>query len=73
MMLKIINSIITETNLLPQQAWWLLEFVTNKPKSQLLTQKEALSQEEQTKLAAYLQEIIEDDKPLAYIRINAFF
>ncbi|MGZ6255104.1 MAG: peptide chain release factor N(5)-glutamine methyltransferase [Candidatus Chromulinivorax sp.] len=66
-MLKIINTIITQTNLLPQQAWWLLEFVTNKSKSQLLTQKETLSHEEQAKLAAYVQQITEEDKPLAYI------
>lgn len=66
-MLKIINSITQQTNLSPQQAWWLLEFVTDKTRTQLQFGTEQLTPEQQQKLDAYIKEIAIDHKPLAYI------
>ncbi len=64
---KIINFIVQSTPLSPQQAWWLLEFVTNKNRAQLQTTYEKLTAEQQENLDAYIQQIVRHHKPLAYI------
>lgn len=66
-MFPIINSITAQTNLSPQQAWWLLEFVTNKTKVQLQFSNETLTPDQQKQLSKHIQEIAIDHKPLAYI------
>lgn len=66
-MLQIINSIVQQTNLSSQQAWWLLEFVTNKTRTQLQFSTETLTSEQQQKLEMHIKEIAIDHKPLAYI------
>jgi|SRR3989339_607426 len=64
---QIINFIVQETNLSPQEAWWLLEFVTNKSRAQLQTTYEKLTAAQQENLDAYIEQIAVHHKPLAYI------
>ncbi len=66
-MYQIINSITQQTNLSQQQAWWLLEFVTDKSRTQLQFSAEPLTPAQQEQLDAYIKQIAIDHKPLAYI------
>ncbi|MBV8661208.1 MAG: peptide chain release factor N(5)-glutamine methyltransferase [Candidatus Dependentiae bacterium] len=66
-MLKIINQIVAKTNLLPHEAWWLLEFITGKNRAELQFLDVQLTPQEEEKLATYIQQISIDHKPLAYI------
>ena len=66
-MLKTINHIIQATSLSPQQAWWLLEFITDTTRTQLQFSTESLTAEQQQKLDLCIKEIAIDHKPLAYI------
>ena len=51
-----------------QYAWWLVQAVTKKNKSQLISQEELiLSTEQQQKLDEWLHQLITDKKPLQYI------
>lgn len=64
---KIITGIIQATNLSIQQAWWLLEHITKKSRTQLEYNYPELSCDEQADLAHCIQEIAVHHKPLAYI------
>lgn len=66
-MYQTINTIIQSTNLSTQQAYWLLEFVTEKSRSQLQFISATLSAEQQQQLDIYIQQIAVEHKPLAYI------
>ena len=66
-MKNIIQKIVEATNLSPQQAWWLLEFVTDKHRSQLQFASQQLTDNQQKKLDEYIQQIAIGHKPLAYI------
>ena len=66
-MLKIINHIVQSTNLTTQQAWWLLEFITNKNRLQLQFSSESITPTQQQKLNEYINQIAAHHKPLAYI------
>ena len=64
---KIINQIIQSTNLSLQQAWWLLEFVTDKTRTELQYSSVELSHAQQAQLDEYIKQINVHHKPLAYI------
>lgn len=64
---QIINQIIQSTNLSAQQAWWLLEFITDKTRSQLQFSSDKLTDNQQQKLDECMQQISIHHKPLAYI------
>ena len=66
-MKNIIQKIVATTNLSIQQAWWLLEFVTNKTKALLQFSHESLTTNQEQQLEEYMQQISVDEKPLAYI------
>lgn len=66
-MKNIIQNIVETTNLSAQQAWWLLEFVTNKSRTQLQYTPTELSKDQQIKLNACIDQISVHHKPLAYI------
>ncbi len=51
-----------------QEAWWLLEKVTNKSKSTLLTSSGIeLSKEQQKQIAEWINQRVKEHKPIAYI------
>ncbi len=64
---QIINQIVAITNLSVQQAWWLLEFVTDKTRAQLQCSPEILTADQQQNLNNYIEQIAVHHKPLAYI------
>ncbi len=64
---KIINQITQSTNLSNHQAWWLLEFITDKTRTELQYSSIELSHDQQTQLNEYIQQINVHHKPLAYI------
>ena len=64
---KMINQILKKTNLSQQQAWWLLEFVTSKTRTELQYSSVELSHAQQTQLDEYIKQITVHHKPLAYI------
>lgn len=64
---KLILQITQATSLSTQQAWWLLEHVTKKNRTQLEYNPHELSDDEQAQLAHYVQEVAVKHKPLAYI------
>ena len=66
-MLKTINHITQSTSLSTQQAWWLLEFVTDKSRTELQYSSIKLSHTQQTQLDEYVDQINIHHKPLAYI------
>lgn len=66
-MLHIIKKIKQTTNLSEQQAWWLLECITNKSRAQLQFATAQLTPEQQQKLDNHIKEIAIEHKPLAYI------
>lgn len=50
------------------QAWWLIQWVTGKTQSQLISQKEIqLTAEQKEKLNAALRDHVQEHKPLQYI------
>jgi len=67
MMHHIIQNIIEKTNLSQQQAWWLVEFITNKKRALLFADNKELTPAEQKQLDIHIDEIAIDHKPLAYI------
>lgn len=64
---QIINQIIQSTKLTSQQAWWLLEFITDKSRSQLQFSSEKLTVNQQEELYESIKQISVHHKPLAYI------
>ena len=66
-MLKTVNHIVEQTSLSMQQAWWLLEFVTNKSRAQLQFTSDQLTSEQQQNLDDCIEQITVHHKPLAYI------
>ena len=66
-MLKTINHIVESTNLTTQQAWWLLEFITDKNRSLLQFSSTSITLEQQQKLDECIEQIAVHHKPLAYI------
>lgn len=64
---QIINQIIQSTNLSALQAWWLLEFITDKSRSQLQFSSDKLTNNQQQKLDECIEQISVNHKPLAYI------
>jgi len=64
---QIINQILNQTNLSQQQAWWLLEFITDRNRSQLQFLSQKLTSNQQEKLDIYINQIAVYHKPLAYI------
>lgn len=66
-MLKTIKHIVESTDFTTQQAWWLLEFITNKNRSQLQFSSEAITAAQQEQLDECINQIAVHHKPLAYI------
>ncbi len=66
-MRTIINLMTTQTDLTEQQAWWLLEYVTKKNRSQLQFSCEKLTEQQQADLEKYIHQLSYEHKPLAYI------
>jgi len=64
---KIIKQITQSTNLSTQQAWWLLEFITNSSRSHLQFSSENLTESQQKLLDESLEQVSVHHKPLAYI------
>lgn len=61
-----IKKITSQTSLSTQEAWWLLEHVTNKKKESLVLQN-SLSQAEQSDIEKLILKIKNEHMPLAYI------
>lgn len=66
-MLATIKYIIDATELSTQQAWWLLEFITDSNKAHLQFSTAALTIEQKEKLDSCIKLIADEHKPLAYI------
>ena len=66
-MKTIINHIQQQTTLSEQEAWWLLEHITQQTRLKLTIQNYHLSDQENKKLQTALTEIVTHHKPLAYI------
>jgi len=64
---KIIAHLTETTNLSSQQAWWLLEFITNNTRTELQYSCIKLSPDQHAQLAEYINQMNIDHKPLAYI------
>ncbi len=54
-------------DLAEQEAWWLLEAVTQKSKSELLSRHLPLNQEQRAQLASCIAQRVQEHKPLQYI------
>ena len=67
LMNNIIQKIVETTKISAQQAWWLLEFVTNKSRTQMQYTPTELSKDQQKNLDACIEQISIHHKPLAYI------
>ncbi len=50
-----------------QEAWWLLEAITNKSRTDLLARNYRITQEEQAQLAHAIKQRVVNHKPLQYI------
>lgn len=66
-MQKFITHITAQTNLSEQQAWWLLESITEKNRSQLQFSLDLLTVKQHQTLEMYIKQLAHDHKPLAYI------
>ena len=66
MIYKYLKTIYQQTNLSTQQAWWLLEHVTQKSQAELLLNFQ-LSTQENTQLEQAIFQLHKEHKPLAYI------
>jgi release factor glutamine methyltransferase len=64
---KIIEKILSQSQLSRQEAWWLLEWATGKSKEQLLTGHNELSEEIILKIDAAVKKIDQESMPLAYV------
>lgn len=67
-MKSVIQKIINSTNLQEQEAWWMLEAITAQVKEKLyvLSEKD-LSQQEQQTITMWMQKLIHEKTPLAYL------
>ena len=67
--MKLVSLLKTITKAVPeQQAWWLLEKLTGKSQSKLMTQETVdLSPEKLTKLQDWLEDIVFNSQPIQYI------
>lgn len=63
---QLIQMITTQSNLTSQEAWWLLEHITQKKHEQLLLQAE-ITKQQHVALEQALDQITKHHKPLAYI------
>lgn len=63
---RYITQIIQETNLSTQEAWWLLEHITQLPQTNLII-KTTLNQNQIQQLNQCIDQISKKHKPLAYI------
>lgn len=63
----IINQILQQTDLSQQECWWLLEHITKKTRTNLITSNYQLTKIEQTQLNELINLIATHHKPLAYI------
>jgi release factor glutamine methyltransferase len=72
-MKKIIKQITTESGLSNQEAWWLLESITEQSKERLLVFDYQLTTDEESKLAKAVHKIKEKSAPLAYVIGNVPF
>lgn len=66
-MKTIIKKILDQTNLSEQECWWLLEYLTQKSRTKLITTHYQLTTNEQIQLNQLINDIAIDHKPLAYI------
>ena len=64
---QVIDNIVFRTNLSRSEAWWLLESITNLSKEQLLTKKNALTEQEIIKIDTAIKKISLESIPLAYL------
>ena len=64
---QVIDNIVFRTNLSRSEAWWLLESITNLSKEQLLTKKNALTEQEIIKIDTTIKKINDESIPLAYL------
>jgi len=62
-----IKKILNQTDLSEQQSWWLLEHITNKTRTKLMTCDYQLTEIEEAQLDQQINEIAINHKPLAYI------
>ena len=65
-MKTIINTITSKTNLSEQEAWWLLEAITNKTKTFFFLRDEPLSEVEKKKLEEAITALTNDMPPVYY-------
>jgi len=70
---SIIKKIVTESGLSTQEAWWLLESITQKQKETLLIQKYECTAEEVAKIDESIKKIKDESIPLAYLIGNVPF
>jgi len=63
---RYIAQITQSTNLSTQEAWWLLEHITQLPQTSLIVETK-LSQTQAQQLNLYIDQISKEHKPLAYI------
>lgn len=67
-MKSIINQIITQTNLSEQEAWWMLQHITNKTRQELLFHDHtALSPFELQTIHHWINKITQEHIPLSYL------
>lgn len=62
-----IEKIVSQTKLSTQEAWWLIEWATEKSKVSLLATDHKLTTEEQEKIDDAVEKIADKSMPLAYI------
>lgn len=67
-MITVIKKIQQNTNLSEQEAWWMLEKITQKTKEQLYTQtKQLLTDQEQKTIDDWIYKLQHESIPLAYL------
>lgn len=67
-MKSVLAHIIAQTNLNEQEAWWMLQHITNKTKAKLLfSEKESLSSAELEKINDWIAQLSEKSIPLTYL------
>ena len=67
-MISIVKQIINQTNLSEQEAWWMLQSITNKTKEKLLLMSEQdISQKEKQTINAWITKLAQEHIPLTYL------
>ena len=64
---NIVEHITNKTTLSSQEAWWLVEWATDKTKASIIAQGYELTHDEQKKINVALTKINNDKMPIAYV------